>query len=138
MTELCKGKKFEVFNRADIVVGIRVRDCANFSRKQLDKLVDFVKTPQVGGNGLIYCKFIENGISKSSVDKFFDNERVTDTEIATAISLNNCPASNSIINIGIKTITVVKEDTKIAGQTCEAPIKAESKLFLPFCLSLKI
>ncbi len=74
LTDLCKGKKFEVFNSAEIVVGIRARDCANFSRKQLDKLVDFVKTPQVGGNGLIYCKFIENGISKSSIDKFFDNE----------------------------------------------------------------
>ena len=73
LTDLCKGKKFEVFNSAEIVVGIRARDCANFSRKQLDKLVDFVKTPQVGGNGLIYCKFIENGISKSSIDKFFDN-----------------------------------------------------------------
>ena len=65
-------------------------------------------------------------------------ESKTDTEIATAISLNNWPASNSIINIGIKTITVVKEDTKIAGQTCEAPINADSKLVLPVCLNLKI
>ena len=45
LTDLCKGKKFEVFNSAEIVVGIRARDCANFSRKQLDKLVDFVKLP---------------------------------------------------------------------------------------------
>ena len=74
LTDLCKGKNFEVFDRAEIVVGIRAEGCANFSRKKIDKLVDFVKTPQIGATGLIYCKYNENGVSKSSVDKFFNND----------------------------------------------------------------
>ena len=74
LTDLCKGNNFEVFDRAEIVVGIRAEGCANFSRKKIDKLVDFVKTPQIGATGLIYCKFNENGVSKSSVDKFFNND----------------------------------------------------------------
>jgi aspartyl-tRNA synthetase len=74
MNELCQGKEFEVFNSAELVVAINAKGCANYTRKQLDKLVDFVKTPQVGATGLIYCKYNEDGTSKSTVDKFFDED----------------------------------------------------------------
>ncbi|MEC7864099.1 MAG: aspartate--tRNA ligase, partial [Bacteroidota bacterium] len=74
MTDLCQGKDFGVFDSAELVVGINVKGCANYTRKQLDKLVNFVKTPQVGGSGLVYCKYNEDGTSKSTVDKFFDND----------------------------------------------------------------
>ena len=74
MNELCQGKEFEVFDRAELVVAINAKGCTNYTRKQLDKLVDFVKTPQVGATGLIYCKYNEDGTSKSTVDKFFDED----------------------------------------------------------------
>ena len=73
-TSCSKGYDFKVFDNAEIIIGLVVKDCANYSRKQLDKLIDFVKTPQVGASGLIYCKFNEDGTTKSSVDKFFNEE----------------------------------------------------------------
>ena len=73
-TSCSKGYDFKVFDNAEIIIGLVVKGCANFSRKQLDKLIDFVKTPQVGAAGLIYCKFNEDGTTKSSVDKFFNDE----------------------------------------------------------------
>ena len=73
-TSSSKGYDFKVFDDAEIIIGLVVKDCANYSRKQLDKLIDFVKTPQVGASGLIYCKFNEDGTTKSSVDKFFNEE----------------------------------------------------------------
>ena len=73
-TNSSKGYDFQVFDNAEIIIGIVVKGCANFSRKQLDKLIDFVKTPQLGAAGLIYCKFNEDGTTKSSVDKFFNDE----------------------------------------------------------------
>ena len=72
MNDLCKGKDFGLFDSAELVVAINAKGCANYTRKQLDELVNFVKTPQVGGTGLIYCKYNEDGTSKSTVDKFFD------------------------------------------------------------------
>ena len=72
MNDICQGKGFGVFDNAELVVAINAKACANYTRKQLDKLVDFVKTPQVGATGLIYCKYNEDGTSKSTVDKFFD------------------------------------------------------------------
>ena len=73
-TNSSKGYDFQVFDNAEIIIGLVVKGCANFSRKQLDKLIDFVKTPKVGAAGLIYCKFNEDGTTKSSVDKFFSDE----------------------------------------------------------------
>ena len=74
MNELCQGKDFGVFDNSEIVVAINAKGCANYTRKQLDALVNFVKTPQVGATGLIYCKYNEDGTSKSTVDKFFDED----------------------------------------------------------------
>ena len=72
MTDLCKGKDFGLFDSAELIVAINAKGCANYTRKQLDELVDFVKTPQVGATGFIYCKYSEDGTSKSTIDKFFD------------------------------------------------------------------
>ncbi|MBC8510582.1 MAG: aspartate--tRNA ligase [Cryomorphaceae bacterium] len=74
MNEQCQGKDFGVFDNAELVVAINAKGCANYTRKQLDALVNFVKTPQVGATGLIYCKYNEDGTSKSTVDKFFDED----------------------------------------------------------------
>ena len=72
LNDLCQGKNFEIFDNAELVVAINAKGCANYTRKQLDSLVNFVKTPQVGATGLMYCKYNEDGTSKSTVDKFFD------------------------------------------------------------------
>jgi len=72
LNELAQGKGFNVFDEAELVVGFGAKGCASYSRKQLDKLTAFVKTPQVGAKGLVYVKFNEDGSIKSSVDKFYD------------------------------------------------------------------
>jgi len=74
LTALVTGKGFKVFDSAAYVGGICAPGCANYSRKQLDKLTDFVKKPQVGAKGLVYVKYNEDGSLKSSVDKFFGQE----------------------------------------------------------------
>ncbi|MBO6250831.1 MAG: aspartate--tRNA ligase [Muribaculaceae bacterium] len=63
---------FPVFNDAAYIGGICVPGCADYTRKQLDGLVDFVKRPQVGAKGLVYVKFNADGTVKSSIDKFYD------------------------------------------------------------------
>ena len=76
LNALAKGKGFGVFDSQELVVGIAVPGCAGYSRKQLDKIVDFVKKPQIGANGLVWVKYNEDGSFKSSVDKFFDQEQL--------------------------------------------------------------
>ena len=65
-------KGFPLFDSAELVVGINVSGCSEYTRKQIDELVDFVKRPQVGATGLIWVKYNSDGTLKSSVDKFFD------------------------------------------------------------------
>lgn len=67
-------KGFPVFDAAELVVGINVEGCANYTRKQLDELTDWVKRPQIGANGLIYVRYNEDSTLKSSVDKFFTED----------------------------------------------------------------
>jgi aspartyl-tRNA synthetase len=74
MNDVCQQNEFVVFDSAELVVGICAKGCAQWTRKQLDKLTDFVKRPQIGAKGLIYCKYNHDGSFKSSVDKFFSQE----------------------------------------------------------------
>ncbi len=69
-----QGKGFNVFDSAEIVLGINAKGCAEYTRKQLDKLTDWVKRPQIGAKGLVYVKCNEDGTFKSSVDKFYSQE----------------------------------------------------------------
>jgi len=74
LNDLAQNKGFKVFDEAELVVGICAKGCAEYSRKQLDKLTDFVKRPQVGAKGLVYVKLNTDGSIKSSVDKFYSQE----------------------------------------------------------------
>lgn len=74
LNDLVKGKGFPVFDNAELVVGINAKGAASYTRKQLDELTDFIKRPQIGATGLIYARHNEDGIIKSSVDKFFSEE----------------------------------------------------------------
>ena len=72
MSDLVKGKGFQVFDSVEYVGGICAKGCAGYSRKQLDGLTDLVKRPQIGMKGLVYVKYNEDATLKSSVDKFYD------------------------------------------------------------------
>ena len=74
LNDVAKNKGFKIFDEAELVVGIVADGCASYSRKQLDKLTDFVRKPQIGAKGLVYVKYNEDGSFKSSVDKFFNQE----------------------------------------------------------------
>jgi aspartyl-tRNA synthetase len=71
ITEFTKGKNFPVFESAELVVGINVKGCSDYSRKQIDELTEFVKRPQIGAKGLVYVQYRTDGTIKSSVDKFY-------------------------------------------------------------------
>ena len=74
VTDVVKGHGFGLFDGAELVVGIVAEGCAEYTRKQLDALTDFVKRPQVGAGGMVYIKYNADGTFKSSVDKFYDAE----------------------------------------------------------------
>ncbi|MDL2223107.1 aspartate--tRNA ligase [Bacteroidales bacterium OttesenSCG-928-M11] len=72
--DLTTGKGFGVFDNAEYVGAISAEGCANYTRKQLDELTNFVKRPQIGASGLIYVRYEMDGSIKSSVDKFYDSD----------------------------------------------------------------
>jgi aspartyl-tRNA synthetase len=72
LNEVAKSKDFPVFNAAELVVGIAVPGAGNYTRKEIDGLIDWVKRPQVGASGMVYVKCNDDGTYKSSVDKFYD------------------------------------------------------------------
>ncbi len=73
---------FSVFNEAEYIGGIVVPGCADYSRKQLNELTDFVKRPQVGAKGLVFVKFNADGTIKSSIDKFYSEEQLQQLKAA--------------------------------------------------------
>jgi len=72
--DVTSGKGFVVFDNAEAVIGICATGAAGYTRKQIDALTDYVKRPQIGATGLIYCRVEADGSLKSSVDKFYDAE----------------------------------------------------------------
>ena len=76
ITDLAKGHGFSVFDSVDYIGAIAVEGAAEYTRKQLDELTEWVKRPQVGAKGLVYIKFNADGTTKSSIDKFYSPEQV--------------------------------------------------------------
>jgi len=74
LNQVTKHKEFNIFNTAELVVGIAVPGANNFTRKEIDKLIDWVRRPQIGALGMVYCRCNDDGSYKSSVDKFYDQE----------------------------------------------------------------
>ena len=74
LNELCQHKDFNIFNSAELVVGINIDGGNKLTRKEIDKYTDWVKTPQVGAMGMVYIRCNEDGTYKSSVDKFYDQK----------------------------------------------------------------
>ncbi|WP_406844973.1 aspartate--tRNA ligase [Flavobacterium soyae] len=89
LNEFAQHKEFPVFNSAELVVGIAVPGAGNYTRKEIDGLIDWVKRPQVGASGMVYVKCNEDGTFKSSVDKFYDNDDLAKWAKATEANLGD-------------------------------------------------
>ncbi len=74
ITSIAQGKGFKVFDSVEYIGGIVAENCAEYTRKQVDELTEFVQRPQVGAKGLVYVKYNQDGTFKSSVDKFFGQD----------------------------------------------------------------
>lgn len=83
MDDLKGTGSFSVFNEANYIGGIVAPGCADYSRKQLNELTEFVKKPQVGANGLVYIKYNADGTAKSSIDKFYTPEQLQKVKATT-------------------------------------------------------
>ena len=92
ITEAVKGKDFKIFDEAEDIIAITVEGGNSITRKQIDKITDYVKTPQVGAKGLIYCRVNEDGSFKSSVDKFYNQE-----ELAKWVEISNAKPGDLIM-----------------------------------------
>ena len=79
LTNVFKNKGFKVFDSAEIIVGINLKQQAQATRKQIDEWTEFAKSPKVGATGLIYIKYNEDGSIKSSIDKFFTTEQLKES-----------------------------------------------------------
>ncbi|RZA01069.1 MAG: aspartate--tRNA ligase [Sphingobacteriaceae bacterium] len=77
LNDVVKGKDFGIFDNAELVVGINAKGCAEYTRKQIDELAEWLKRPQIGVTGMIYCRYNTDGTLKSSVDKFYNEEELT-------------------------------------------------------------
>jgi len=74
LNELVEGKEFKIFDEAELVVGINVEGKADYTRKQIDELINWVKRPQIGASGMVWLKFQEDGVLTSSVNKFYNED----------------------------------------------------------------
>jgi len=77
LNDVVKGKGFSIFDNAELVVGINAKGCAEYTRKQIDELTEWLKRPQIGVTGMIYCRYNTDGTLKSSVDKFYNEDELT-------------------------------------------------------------
>ena len=98
LNEIVKGKDFPVFDNAELVIGINAKNCAEYTRKQLDELTDFIKRPQIGATGLIYFRHNVDGSLKSSVDKFYTEDELKKWSQA----LDSEPGDLILIMAGVK------------------------------------
>ena len=74
ITDLAKGKDFKIFDEQELIVGIAAEGCNAYTRKEIDKLIEWVQRPQIGATGLVWARYNEDGTFKSSVDKFYSQE----------------------------------------------------------------
>jgi len=82
LNSIVKGKNFKVFDDAELIVAICVKGTAEYTRKQLDELTEWVKRPQIGATGLVYARHNTDGTIKSSVDKFYNEEELKKWSVA--------------------------------------------------------
>ena len=123
---VAQNKGFKVFDDAELVLAIKAKGCAGYTRKQLDKLTDWVKRPQIGAKGLIYVKCNEDGSYKSSVDKFFGQEDLAEWAKAT-----NADAGDLILVLSGDTNAVRKQMSELRIEMGEQLGLRDPKVFAP-------
>jgi aspartyl-tRNA synthetase len=118
LTDVAKGKGFVVFDSAESVIAINAAGCAEYSRKQIDELTEWIKRPQIGAKGLVYVKYEADGSIKSSVDKFYSAEEQQ-------VWLERAGAKP-----GDMLLILCGEDEKTSKQLCELRLEMGSRLGL--------
>jgi aspartyl-tRNA synthetase len=116
LTDLVKGKDFKLFEEAAYIGGICASGCGDYTRKQIDALIDFIKKPQIGGTGLVYAKVNSDGTVKSSVDKFYSPDDLQHW----AERFNAQPGDLLLISCGSKekTLPVISSLRLEMGRQC--------------------
>lgn len=126
LNEVTQNKGFKVFDDSEIVLGINAKTCATYTRKELDKLVDFVKKPQIGAKGLVYVKCNEDGSYKSSVDKFYNQE-----DLKSWAELVNAEAGDLILVMSGDTEKTQKAMSELRLEMGERLGLRDSNVFAP-------
>ena len=123
---VAQNKGFKVFDDAELVLAINAKGCAGYTRKQLDKLTDWVKRPQIGAKGMIYVKCNEDGSYKSSVDKFFGQE-----DLATWAHATEANPGDLILVLSGHTNEVRKQMSELRLEMGEQLGLRDPKVFAP-------
>ncbi len=101
LNKVTQHKEFGVFNNAELVVGIAVPGANSYSRKEIDKLINWIKRPQIGALGMVYVRCNDDGTYKSSVDKFYNQEDLAKWAEATGAKAGDliCVLSGEILKV---------------------------------------
>ncbi|RZV69355.1 MAG: aspartate--tRNA ligase [Flavobacteriaceae bacterium] len=126
LNEVTQHKDFNVFNSAELVVGIAVPGGNSYSRKEIDKLIDWVKRPQIGALGMVYCRYNEDGTFKSSVDKFYDQE-----DLAKWAEVTGAEAGDLICVLSGETNKVRAQLSALRMELAERQGLRDPKVFAP-------
>ncbi|CAA0253141.1 aspartate--tRNA ligase [Tenacibaculum maritimum] len=126
LNEVTQHKDFKVFNEAELVVGIAVPGGASYTRKEIDKLIDWVRRPQVGALGMVYVKCNEDGSFKSSVDKFYNQE-----DLAKWAEKTGAKAGDLICVLSGKTSKVRAQLSALRMELAERLGLRDPKVFAP-------
>ncbi len=126
LNTISKHRNFKIFDDAELVVGIAVPGGASYTRKEIDKLVDWVKRPQIGALGMIYVKCNEDGSFKSSVDKFYDRE-----DLAKWAKETNAKAGDLICVLSGQTAKVRAQMSALRMELAERLGLRNPKVFAP-------
>ena len=126
LNAIAQHKDFNVFNKAALVVGIAVPGGNEYSRKDIDKLIDWVKRPQIGALGMVYVRCNEDGSYKSSVDKFYDQD-----DLAKWAKATNAKAGDLICVLSGKTNEVRSQLSALRMEIAERLNLRNPKEFAP-------
>lgn len=119
LMDVMKKGAFPVFDDAEYIGGICAAGCASYTRKDIDKLTEWVKRPQIGAKGLVYARVMDDGSVKSSVDKFYTQEDLQ----ALKLKMDAKPGDLILILCGDDTM-------KTRKQLCELRLEMGSRLGL--------
>ncbi len=126
LNQVTQHKDFKIFNQAELILGIAVPNGNKFTRKEIDKLIKWVKRPQIGAFGMVYCRVNEDGTFKSSVDKFYDQ-----TDLAKWAEVTNAKKGDLICVLSGDTNTVRTQMSALRMELAEILGLRDPNVFAP-------